>query len=82
MITLFVNFLDFVKMSVDVTTGTIPLTGFNIIIIINIWYIVHNIGVLNLPLFPTDVYVRGVFVNVKSEKSGPVDSVRRVFFTI
>ena len=50
--------------------------------IINIWYIVHNIGVLNLPLFPTDVYVRGVFDYMKSEKSGPVDSVRRVFFTI
>jgi hypothetical protein len=34
------------------------------------------------PLFPTDVYVRGVFVNVKTKKNGPDDSVRRVFFNI
>ena len=50
--------------------------------IINIWYIVHNIGVLNLPLFPTDAIVMTIFRYMKSEKSGPVDSVRRVFFTI
>ena len=35
-----------------------------------------------LPLFPTDIYVRGVFDYMKSEKNGPPDSVRRVFFTI
>ena len=34
------------------------------------------------PLFTTDVYVRGVFGYMKSEKSGPPDSVRRVFLTI
>ena len=34
------------------------------------------------PLFPTEVCVRGVFVHMKSEKNGPDDSVRRVFFTI
>ena len=35
-----------------------------------------------LPLFPTDVYVRGVFGYMKSEKNGLPDSVRRVFLTI
>jgi hypothetical protein len=39
-------------------------------------------GVLIFPLFPTDVCVVRVFVTMKSEKSGPVDSVRRVFLTI
>ena len=34
------------------------------------------------PLFPTDVYVRGVFGYMKSEKNGLPDSVRRVFLTI
>jgi hypothetical protein len=34
------------------------------------------------PLFTTDVYVRGVFGYMKSEKSGLPDSVRRVFLTI
>ena len=34
------------------------------------------------PLFTTDVCVVRVFGYIKSEKSGPVDSVRRVFFTI
>ena len=32
------------------------------------------------PLFTTEVYVREVFGYMKSEKNGPVDSVRRVFF--
>ena len=34
------------------------------------------------PLFTTDVYVRGVFGYMKSEKNGLPDSVRRVFLTI
>ena len=34
------------------------------------------------PLFPTDVYVRGVFLHMKTKKNGPDDSVRRVFFTM
>ena len=34
------------------------------------------------PLFPTDVYVRGVFVHMKTKKNGPDDIVRRVFFSI
>ena len=50
--------------------------------IINIWYIVHYIGVINLPLFPTDTIVMTIFGYMKSEKSGLPDSVRRVFFTI
>ena len=33
------------------------------------------------PLFTTDVCVVRVFGYMKSEKNGPVDSVRRVFFT-
>jgi len=35
-----------------------------------------------LPLFPTDVCVRGVFDYMKNEKSGPVDIVRGVFFSM
>ena len=42
----------------------------------------YNVHRLMFPLFPTDVYVRGVFGYMKSEKSGLPDSVRGVFLTI
>jgi len=41
----------------------------------------YNVNKL-LPLFPTGTIVMTIFVNVKSEKSGLPDTVRRVFFTI